>query len=98
MNKEEYIQKVKSISEKISALYNEKTELNQKYIAENQSIPIGSKIVFGENKKVGWITGYDIYNDDVVPIVCPAKLDGTKSMRPIPVYRMHKEPIMLAQE
>jgi hypothetical protein len=67
----------------------ERDELDKKYISENQKFPIGTKVCYGDDGSVGWIAGYDIVFDEVVPIIIPAKKDGEKSNRVISALRLY---------
>lgn len=89
MDKQNYIEIKSGIEHRISSLKNERDELDKKYISENQKFPIGTKVCYGDDGSVGWIAGYDIVFDEVVPIINPAKKDGEKSNRVISAMRLY---------
>lgn len=89
MDKQNYIEIKSSINNRISSLKNERDELDKKYISENQQFPIGTKVIYGDEGNIGWIAGYDIYCDEVVPVINPAKKDGEKSNRVISAWRLY---------
>lgn len=89
MDKQNYIEIKSSINNRISSLKNERDELDKKYISENQQFPIGTKVIYGDKGNIGWIAGYDICCDEVVPVINPAKKDGEKSNRVISAWRLH---------
>lgn len=88
MDKNHYVEIKSGIESRISSLKKEKDELDKKYICENQKFPIGTKVEYGDNGSIGWIAGYDIYMDEVVPLINPAKKDGERSNRVIPAFRL----------
>ena len=80
MNREEYVTK-------LNALKDEMADLKFEYIRSNSKIPNGTKVkihykCYGANCPTGYdeygiVLGYEIYLDDVRPIVAKMKKDGT---------------------
>lgn len=93
MDKSNYIEIKTGIDARISELRKERDELDRKYINENQKLPIGTKVTYGEEGNIGWIAGYDIYKDEVTPLINPAKKDGEKSNRVISAMRLYGLPV-----
>ena len=80
MDKKEYL-------EKREALYQQMENLKQEYIRSNSKFPNGTKVKihykhYGANCPTGYdvygiVIGYEIYFDEVIPIVAKMKKDGT---------------------
>lgn len=80
MSREEYVAK-------LNALKDEMADLKFEYIKSNSKIPNGTKVKihykhYGANCPTGYdeygiVLGYEIYLDDVRPIVAKMKKDGT---------------------
>ena len=98
MDKQNYIEIKSSINNRISSLKNERDKLDKKYISENQKFPIGTKVTYGEEGNIGWIAGYDIFMDEVIPLINPAKKDGEKSSRVISAMRLRGVPVKACDE
>lgn len=88
MNKQEYIEKHKQLSQQMK-------ELEESYINANAPYPVGTRVkVTGANGKsrIGIVKGSTVssFNSDVVPILKQETNDGKESMRSIVVYPKDK--------
>lgn len=84
MDKQEYIEKHKQLSQQMK-------ELEESYINANAPYPVGTRVkVTGSNGKsrIGIVKGSTIssFNEDVVPVLKQETNDGKESMRSILVY------------
>ena len=80
MSREEYVAK-------LNALRKQLRDLEAEYIRSNSTIPVGTKVKihykhYGANCPTGYdecgiVIGYEIYLDEVRPIVAKMKKDGT---------------------
>lgn len=80
MDKKEYVAKLNALQKKMA-------DLKFEYIKSNSKIPNGTKVKihykhYGANCPTGYdeygiVLGYEIYMDDVLPIVAKMKKDGT---------------------
>ena len=90
MNREEYLDKILEIDQKIDALNKERERVNHQYIEQNAQFKIGDKVRIDridDNGKVfetkfGWVLGFSVSPDGrVVPKLADQKLDGTMHKR-----------------
>ena len=90
MNREEYLDKILEIDQKIEALNEERERVNHQYLVQNAQFKVGDKvrvdILNNEGKifetKIGWVLDFSVSPDGrIIPKLADQKLDGTMHKR-----------------
>lgn len=90
MNREEYLDKILEIDQKIDALNEERERVNHQYLVQNAPFKIGDKVRIDRlddndkilETKIGWVLDFSVSLDGrIVPRLADQKLDGTMHKR-----------------